>query len=94
MAKRAALRGFLRPARSSLISKYKDYLNLVSLKKEKKKLLQVFFLRLKRFYSEQTNAFEPADSIFLSFICHFFKALTQDNDSKLQISSLVYSVVH
>lgn len=37
MAKRAALRGFLRPARSSLVSKYKDYLNLVSLKKKKRK---------------------------------------------------------
>lgn len=34
MAKRAALSGFRRPARSFLISKYKDYLNLVSLKEE------------------------------------------------------------
>lgn len=53
-----------------------------------------FFLRLKRFYSEQTNAFETRRFDIFGFPLSFFKALTQDNDSKLQISSLVYSVVH
>lgn len=50
---------------SSLISKYKDNSNMVSLTKKEKKLMQALqlFLRLKHFYSELTKASEPSDSI-------------------------------